>query len=460
MRRVGGRVTCSSTGRNVRLGCPPSSRVVPGSLSHTYYYSCGSGIQSAHTPRTSILYQTGASCWSTGALPRGMISNDHCHHSTDENTKGWTYDLVTLSNLCVDVLVPLDSLPEEVKVACDRKALLQYLTEHPPGKESWEVGGNTNTLIAGSRLGMRVAAIGHVGDDAFGVFLEDVLGEEHTGIASTILDESLPDIGGEETLVCFVLVNKATNEHTFCSRYDFGPWPLFQQVTSVSEEAKAVLSNTAALFVNGFVFDEIPEELVVQAATLAQSHGAAVLFDPGPRSWTFEKGARRHALESMLDTADIILMTEEEAGAVVGTEDAREAIGLLMARPNSRATWCIVKQGKDGAMLGDSSTGRIYHQAGFRVPVEDTVGCGDSFAAAIALGFTQGRDIPSTLALAGAVGAATAMGTGAGRNVADVERIRDILFEQQGRNADETIRGALGMIGEDDTTVFKEALSQ
>lgn len=50
--------------------------------------------------------------------------------------------------------------------------------------------------------------------------------------------------------------------------------------------------------------------------------------------------------------------------------------------------------------------------------VQDTVGCGDSFAAAIVLGFTRGYSVEATLALANAVGAATATGRGAGTNVA------------------------------------------
>ncbi len=55
------------------------------------------------------------------------------------------------------------------------------------------------------------------------------------------------------------------------------------------------------------------------------------------------------------------------------------------------------------------------------MPVGDTVGCGDSFAAAIVLGYIRGYDIPATMALANAVGAATAMGTGAGTNVASAQ---------------------------------------
>ena len=62
-----------------------------------------------------------------------------------------------------------------------------------------------------------------------------------------------------------------------------------------------------------------------------------------------------------------------------------------------------------------------------QVPVADTVGCGDSFAAAIVLGYTRGYDVAPILALANAVGAATAMGSGAGRNVASPALVMELL---------------------------------
>ena len=64
-----------------------------------------------------------------------------------------------------------------------------------------------------------------------------------------------------------------------------------------------------------------------------------------------------------------------------------------------------------------------------QVPVGDTVGCGDSFAAAIVMGYIRNYDIPSTMALANAVGAATAMGTGAGTNVASAKTVVQLLTE-------------------------------
>ena len=44
-----------------------------------------------------------------------------------------------------------------------------------------------------------------------------------------------------------------------------------------------VLENTAALFVNGFVFDELDAAAVLGAARRASAAGAAVFFDPGAR---------------------------------------------------------------------------------------------------------------------------------------------------------------------------------
>jgi hypothetical protein len=45
-----------------------------------------------------------------------------------------------------------------------------------------------------------------------------------------------------------------------------------------------VLRSTAAVFTNGFVFDELPLELVKQAIRTASDAGAAVLFDPGEQA--------------------------------------------------------------------------------------------------------------------------------------------------------------------------------
>jgi hypothetical protein len=199
-----------------------------------------------------------SSWWSSWGKREILFSSrssaDH-HPSVD-------YDLVTLSNLCVDVIVPLDTLPASLRGMPKSEALLEYLAQHTPPETAWEVGGNTNTLIAGARLGMRTAALGHIGDDGFGAFLENVLRQENSAICSTMLDDSLFEQRGlQNTLVCYVLVDKETNEHAFCSRYDFGPWPLLgggKDVATLSGGAERALERTGAVFVNGFVSTRSP----------------------------------------------------------------------------------------------------------------------------------------------------------------------------------------------------------
>lgn len=87
-----------------------------------------------------------------------------------------------------------------------------------------------------------------------------------------------------------------------------------------------------------------------------------------------------------------------------------------------------------------------------KVEVADTVGCGDSFAAAIMMGYIKQGTMPitTTLALANAVGAATAMGQGAGRNVASAAKVLELLGSAEGHGShvtfeehQQTISGAL-----------------
>ena len=63
----------------------------------------------------------------------------------------------------------------------------------------------------------------------------------------------------------------------------------------------------------------------------------------------------------------------------------------------------IVTKGGDGAMI--SIGGKIYSHNGFKVVVQDTVGSGDSFLAAIISGLIQKKDTANLLEFACAVGA-------------------------------------------------------
>ncbi|KAK9146440.1 hypothetical protein Sjap_006343 [Stephania japonica] len=99
--------------------------------------------------------------------------------------------------------------------------------------------------------------------------------------------------------------------------------------------------------------------------------------------------------------------------------------GRELLKEGVRTKWVIVKMGSKGSFLITSSS--VSYAPAFKVNVVDTVGCGDSFVAAIVFGFLHNVPAINVLALANAVGAATAMGSGAGRNVASLEKVIEIL---------------------------------
>jgi len=81
--------------------------------------------------------------------------------------------VIALGNLCLDIFVSVPELPStEVH---SRQKLLSQLTASPPSRAAWEVGGNTNFMIAAARLGMQVAPVGHLGPDEYGQYIKDVL---------------------------------------------------------------------------------------------------------------------------------------------------------------------------------------------------------------------------------------------------------------------------------------------
>lgn len=178
------------------------------------------------------------------------------------------------------------------------------------------MGGGTNFMITASRLGLDVASCGHVAQDDFGHHLMHVLVVrcilvitlvaamgtlqsswhfllstspavlQEEGVHQHVnLTDSFPEDDPvlAKTLVCFVLVDRTSREHTFCSRYDFGPWPLLSTFTpsNISTGVFRHFADTAAVMMNGFVFDELSPEVVSAVAHHAHDSGAAIFFDPG-----------------------------------------------------------------------------------------------------------------------------------------------------------------------------------
>ncbi|KAL5561775.1 hypothetical protein UlMin_031522 [Ulmus minor] len=336
-------------------------------------------------------------------------------------------DVATLGNLCVDIVLNVPKLPPANKE--DRKAYMDLLAAKPPDKKYWEAGGNCNVAIAAARLGLHCATIGHVGSEVYGKFLLDVLCDEGIGMVGMSDETDFVDYSSSsyETLLCWVLVD-SMQRHGFCSRADFSKEPAFSWLTKLSGEVKMAIKQSKILFCNGYGFDELSPGVIVSAIEYAIEVGTAVFFDPGPRGKSLSSGTpeEQRALNQFLMMSDVLLLTSDEAETLTGLGNPILA-GQQLLKQGVRTKWVIVKMGPKGSILITSSS--ISGAPAFKVNVVDTVGCGDSFVAAIAFGFINRLPMVNTLAIANAVGAATAMGCGAGRNVAKLEQVIQLLRE-------------------------------
>jgi len=393
------------------------------------------------------------------------------------------YDVVSLGNLCVDAFLNVPECAAAEPDTANRltfamqsdvhlkdPSMLELLVEKQAqgvlDPVPLEAGGHCNFLIAASRLGLKAAAWGHIGADSNGTFLSDVLTSE--GVTHLPM-ESGDDV--DTTLTCYVLVDDK-GEHRFCSRYDFGPWPLLPDPVEGDDKH----TSGFGLCVNGFSFDELEGERVWKfARDVRETPDGFVLFDPGPRCKRFalpagEDNDEQHVLGSWPSCVDILCVTREEglqllrerpsARAVASDDPLALAATLLLCEEDAVLQWVVVKLGDRGAVLvernsrGDAGSGYLVYNGvdvgvhvspAVQVPeVVDTVGCGDSFAAALALGYRRGWAADRALALAAAVGGATATRRGAGRNVADMKTVCTLLTEPRDYDAEESDPGELG----------------
>ncbi|KAH9322665.1 hypothetical protein KI387_017304, partial [Taxus chinensis] len=339
-----------------------------------------------------------------------------------------TVDVVTLGNLCVDIVLNVPELPPSSLE--DRYQVMHQLVASNPDKRYWEAGGNCNFAIAAARIGLNCVTLGQVGNEKYGWFLREVLEKE--GVTIIGIDENGERLSSnnDETVLCWVLVDPGRH-HSFCrrrlfgggisSQFDFNKEPAFRWISKLSAKAEGLIKQSKVLFCNGFLFDELCPAVIASILECARDAGTAIFFDPGPRNDSLLRGTleQQQTLRRILSMSDVLLLTADEAESLTKISNPVLAAQDLL-QSGLITKWVIIKLGSRGSLMVTSNG--CHYTPAFKVDVADTVGCGDSFASAIVAGYINSMPVITTLALANAVGGATAMGCGAGRNVATFEK--------------------------------------
>ncbi|TGE29933.1 carbohydrate kinase [Hymenobacter metallicola] len=275
----------------------------------------------------------------------------------------------------------------------------------PTGKQPG--GAPCNVAVHLRQLGVPARLISRVGDDELGTELLDFIRSK--GLSTAYVQ------GDQHQQTGVVAVNV---DDTHEVSYDIvGPvaWDYVQPEPALDAAVEQA---------DMFVFGSLAARSPITRATLYRllEHARFRVFDVNLRPPHYT----REVVEYLLSKAELVKMNHHELAEImswVGPKtDLPMAMQALAARFHLRAV--CVTCGADGALLW--TNGQLYQAPGLRVEVQDTIGSGDAFLAALLKGWQQGQESGECLRFACAAGALVATQAGATPSFTDAD-VRGLL---------------------------------
>ncbi|WP_424492935.1 carbohydrate kinase family protein [Salinimicrobium sp. GXAS 041] len=281
-------------------------------------------------------------------------------------------------------------MEKQLKAVCFGEVLFDVF----PDKE--RIGGAPlNVASRLSSLGIQTELISQVGKDEKGRQLLDYLKENRVGTACVYIHDQFP------TGVVNVSLSKsggATYEIAFPAAWD--------KIKLQHEQVEIVQNADAFIFGSLACIDEVSRETLF---SLLENASYKVLdFNLRPPHYTKE------LLLKLLQKADFIKLNDDELYEIAHMMNSPYHSldqNLLYIAKNSAAKTICVTKGSHGAVL--YSNRKLFYNSGFKITVEDTVGAGDSFLAALLSKILKGEREQDSLDYACAVGALVASKKGA-----------------------------------------------
>ncbi|WP_136604912.1 1-phosphofructokinase [Paenibacillus dokdonensis] len=288
---------------------------------------------------------------------------------------------VTL-NAAIDKTYYLPSFP------LGKVSRVQHFYAAPGGK-----GINVAKVI--SQLGVPVTATGFVGGMNGEIIRQQLT---RMGIAHDFVS-----VEGESR-ICLNILDEANGTST--ELLEPGPTVNDAALQEMEEKIRSLASQSKIVCFSGSLPAGAPKDFYVKLVTIAKEAGAYVILDASG-------DALRLGLEAK---PDMIKPNEEEVAALLGIEVADEAAlqkaveTLLQKYDMDRIT---VSLGGAGSLVAVKES--CYRVTTPKVKVVNTVGCGDSFVAGMAVSLAKGLSLEEGLAVASAAGTSNAMTDQAGQ---------------------------------------------
>jgi sugar/nucleoside kinase (ribokinase family) len=256
---------------------------------------------------------------------------------------------------------------------------------------------NTSTALV--RLGLRAAAIGKVGADAFGDFLFELLAERGVEAAGVIRD------GAVVTSSTIVLVD-GRGERTFMHLPGANG-----ALTADELDPEPVFAGRALHIAGALVMPLLDGQPTAALLVAARERGVFTSLDT-----VWDASGRWDRVVPALPHLDLFTASLGEARAISGEDEPSAVAAWIRSRGAQRVA---LKLGAKGCYVTDEDVAE--HVAAPHVIAVDGTGAGDAFAAGLLYGLLAGWPLVRSARLANAAGALATTVVGAGEGARGLE---------------------------------------
>ena len=236
-------------------------------------------------------------------------------------------------------------------------------------------GALANIAVAAARAGADAGLAGAAGDDDWGRLLRDRLDAEGVDLRFFEL------LGGERTPIAFASIDENGEP-----RFQIYGDAVRIAVEAVAPRLEQAIAAAEALVLSSTTHASPGErETTLRARSLALERGARVCFDPNirPNRWGGDPRPAAEASRKLIEGSFVVRANREEAMAIAGVDDPREAAAVLA---ELGAELGVVTLGPEGAVI----RGAVEAEAPSpEVDVVSTIGAGDAFTGTFVAGLAE-----------------------------------------------------------------------
>lgn len=244
-------------------------------------------------------------------------------------------------------------------------------------------GAPANVLACLAKLGRKTAFIGKVGTDMQGNFLKSVLDKAEIETRALIFDESV-----FTTLAFVSLDDNGDRSFAFARKPGADTMLRFEEVDlELIEDSKIFHFGSLSLT------DNPAREATLFAIENAKRSGAIISYDPNYRTllWPSVENAIAN-MRSVLDSVDIIKLSDEEIFLLTNENDIEKASKVLLSKGISIVA---ITLGENGVFIANQN--EAIHVPSKKVSAVDTTGAGDAFWGGFLYKLTESEKKPKDL---------------------------------------------------------------